>query len=489
MFPVDPILASTLNNPDQLFEQLGSFWKAYLNDVELLRYHQWAKLQLHADVYLRSVEVAAALSIDQVQPFVARQWRLIRLLESDLSADANVIKYGSGKTFGDGTIFGQIDEHSFAWKVPADIADIGLLVDHVIAPRHIYDVATCTFDPDRGELRFAVNPFTTLDVLPVYDASGALIDRQVLLWARNVKEDHNTPYLRYGGVLGVKSESSPDYVAILQACWHMLVGGPSIAELTRGLMASVGLPFCEGGETVEVVQVDDEGLAIVTDLRVYRYHADATPLVAVGDELEPGQALVDTVQVYEFGSGRPRTYDALAGLAAGPDLLNGVGSSVVFPNVDEEWAVQDDGDVRFTLYGDATDVEAFWDAIHAQGVAAGQTLGNLVGVTGPGSEIPVNPLKFVVDNLLGANLIVVVVKPEHFLAFEAGFLVRVKSLLPAGTLLLVQTDVQPLTDELDLTDFPASASVYDAIQAATDVADVSGPGLVYSDFEPHISVT
>lgn len=489
MFPADPVLNSTLVDPDQLFRQLGSFWQQYLVDKDLLRVHQWGKLQLHADAYLRAIELAAANSIEQVTPFCARQWRLIRLLESELTSDTNRVQYGSGKTFGDGTIYGQIQTQSYAWKVPEDIREIGLLVDHVINPTHVFDISNSSLDPDRSELRFSVNPFDLLDVLPVYDAAGTLIDRQVLLWGRNVAEDKDTPYLRYGAIIGVQGKSSRDYVAILRACWHMLVLGPSMADFTRGLLSSAGLPLVVGNETVESIQSDSTGKAIITDKSVYRVHGDATPLVTVGQTLREGDLLVDTVQILEFSSGVTRDYGALLGFAAGPELLNGVQGSVVFPNTNTTWTIRDDGDVEFTLYGDDQDITGFWDAVHQAGVAAGTTLAQLVGVTAPGVVKPVNPLHFVLDNVLGSNLLVVVVKPEHFLTFEPGFLVRVKTLLPAGTLLLVQMTLSPQTDSTDLGGLIDTAAAYDAIQPPDEAASVSATTLTYGDYTPTVTVS
>jgi hypothetical protein len=468
---------------------LGTFWQAYLADRDLLRTHQWGKLQLHADAYLRSVELAAANSIEQVTPFCARQWRLIRLLESELNQDPNKIRFGSGHTFGDGTLYGQLQAQSYVWVVPSDVKSIGLLVDHVVAPQHVFDASNCAFDPVRGELRFAANPFTFLPVLPVYDGAGTLIDRQVLLWARNVGEDKETPYLRYGAILGIQGKSSADYVAILRSCWHMLVLGPSVAEFAKGLLGSVGLPWVQGGETVERIASDSAGQAVITDKSVYRVHSGATILVSVGDQLTEGDFLVDTVQVLEFGTGEAHDYSSLLGLAAGPELVTGVQGPVVFPNVETTWEVQGTGDVQFTLYGDPRDTSGFWEAVHATGVAQGQTLAQLLGINAPGIVRAVNPLKFVVENILGANLLVVSVKPEHFLAFEPGFLTRVQRMLPAGTLLLIQTILQPRADSLDLGSFPATATAYAATEVLTDVSSISATVLTYTDFEPVVTAS
>jgi len=126
LFPADPILTGTLSNPDQLYNQLGTFWRDYLEDAELLRKHTWADLQVNADVYLRAIETASAGSIQTIKPFVARQWRLIRLLESELTLETNMVRYGSGRTYGDGLVYGQIESQPYAWQLAADIRGIGI---------------------------------------------------------------------------------------------------------------------------------------------------------------------------------------------------------------------------------------------------------------------------------------------------------------------------------------------------------------------------
>lgn len=480
MFPADPVVIDSLKDPSQLFLAMGSFWQQYLSDKELLRLHQFAVLQMHADVYLHAVEVSLATAIQTITPFSARQWRLVRLLESELTDTPNVIRYGSGHAYGDGSYYGQLENRSYVWPAAVDIARIGLLVDNILVPSHVFDASNCNFVD--GQLQFAVNPFDVLPTYPVYDAAGNIIDQQVLLWARNVYEDTREPYLRFGAVLKLNGTSSADYVEVLRACWAMLVKGPSIADLTRGLMASVGLRFTEGDETVQIIGVDDIGLAIITDQRVYRFNAAATPLVAVGDVLKPGQALADTVQLFEFNSGAPRDYGVLPGLAAGPELLNGVSGDIVFPNTDTTFTWVN-GDVEFTVYGAASDVSAFWAGVHSRG-----NLAAIVGVSGPGDHKPVNPLKFVTENIIGGNLLVIAVVPEHFLGYEPGFLDRIHTLLPAGTLVLVQTNLRPISDSVDLGTSIDVASVYDAIQAPVDSGGVSGSGLVYSDYAPSITV-
>jgi hypothetical protein len=491
LFPSDPTFLATLQEPTQLFDILGSFWQNTLSDRDLLVYHQFAKLQNHADVYLYGIQVAAAGSIQQVTPFIARQWRLITLLESQLVLAPNLVQYGSGRTYGDGLVYGQIADQSFVWTLPEDIKTIGLLIDNVINPKQVFDLSNSSYDPTTSQLRFAVNPFTLLTPAPVYDGSGAQVDRQILLFARNVSEDQAIPYLRYGSIVKVEGVSSTHYVDILRAVWSMLVRGPSLQALWQGLLASAGLSYCQGGETVQTIATDDDGLAIVTDQRVYRFHSTATALVDVGDTLQQGQPLVDTIQLFELGSATPPDLSSLKALALGPGLC-GVGGSprgeLIFPNLDGAYTWTGT-DAQFTLYGAPADINAFWSTVAARGAAAGKTLAQCVGVSATSGSVAVNPMKFVIDNVFGNNVILILMKPAAFLAHEVGFMGRVPGLIPAGTLLLTQIELQPLQDAVSLASSPDAVAVYTAFSPPTEVIAPTGGNLTFTDDVPIVWIT
>ncbi|NBO19072.1 MAG: hypothetical protein EBV03_07600, partial [Proteobacteria bacterium] len=70
------------------------------------------------------------------------------------------------------------------------------------------------------------------------------------------------------------------------------------------------------GEIVEVVTLDNRGLLICTDSTVYRFSADAAPIVAVGDRLLRGDQLVDVFQIFEINRGE--VSGAIAALALDP---------------------------------------------------------------------------------------------------------------------------------------------------------------------------
>ena len=183
------------------------------------------------------------------------------------------------------------------------------------------------------------------------------------------------------------------------------------------------------GETVEVVTSDNQGQLIITDKTVYRGHPNAVPLVSVGDVLQPNQDIYDTVQVLDLGDGKTDNLSVLQGLAITSAIAD-FDDVVVAPNDTGNWTSlgyrDGEPEVRFDLVGEPGAVESFWDGVHARGVATGKPLADFVNATDP-----VNPMQFLFDNLLGSNVILISIKPEHFLSDAKGFISRLETLVPA----------------------------------------------------------
>ena len=161
--------------PYDLFGLLGEFWRQQLSDAELLQFHNFAKLMNGEDALLRYDDLEAAAALKDVVPFLGRQWWLIELLESGLTVEPNVITYGtSDRTYGGGAVYGQTDSQSFAWTVPSQIRSIGLVMDAILEPGVIWDIADFAFDPVTSVLRFDSNPFSRVESELLYNADGSL---------------------------------------------------------------------------------------------------------------------------------------------------------------------------------------------------------------------------------------------------------------------------------------------------------------------------
>lgn len=503
MFPDSPSLRATMTTDSKaLFYALGEFWQCQLSDADLLALETFAELMVEEDVNLRNVDLTAAISIHTIQPFLTRQWGLLELLESGLAVEPNIIVFGAeGRRFDGSFVYGQTDASSFAWPAPAQLRSLGIITDRIVAPTYIWDITNFVFDASAGVLRFRENPFNSVPSELLYNSDGtpktytdaqgvSKQDRRLKLWMRDIEIDERTPFLRYGSVVNIGGESSQAYIDTVEATWSMLLQGPSVEALERGLLASAGLKYVESPETVEVVELDIDGLVVVTDKTVYRGHAKAIPLVSVGDHLKPGDFVFDTVVVTDFSDGRPDNISHINGLVLSSELADITGT-VVIPNRTGSWSVlgirDGEPEVRFEVLGSDRDVSEFWDRVHARGVATGKPLADFVD-----ASVAVNPLEFMLANILGNSLIFIEVKPQDFLTRETGFLGRIKSLLPAGVLVITQIALDPVEDSLSMAAIGSPEQVSASAGGSQDSVGITAgmavgnDSITTTDYEPKV---
>jgi hypothetical protein len=211
----------------------------------------------------------------------------------------------------------------------------------------------------------------------------------------------------------------------------------------------LGVPVVvEPAETVELIQKDNNYLVIATDKSVYKFNKEATATVSVGDTVYAGDWLVDTVQIYELNTGTvPDVLSVSAGLGF---LPGGFSDGIGFSNKDVPLVVETvDGKtkVSFELGGLPTDVELFWELTHQRGLASGKTLANYLDVRENPTDEPgaaslpatVNPLQFLVENVLRYNAFVVKIKVSAISGNVISKLVR--KITPPWTACILLLDI------------------------------------------------
>jgi hypothetical protein len=483
--------------PWALFALLGTFWKNYVDDRDTLRVHEFAHHEIHADTLTRADTLDSAASVLTVEPFRTQQWWAVQLRESELVTEPNLVVYGSGRTFGDGTVYGQVERHSYGWILPSTIRGVGLVVDRFENPGTVFDISNSSFDAQTSVLRFDENPFSTVEARLLYNSDGSAVtytgtdgsikqDREIVLWLRNVSFDQRDTFLRFGSIIKVSGSSSPAYQATVEAIWRALVMGPSMDVLWRGLLASTGLQYAAGDEVVESVGLDSENLVVTTSKTVYKGHSAAVAVVSAGDTLRAGQQIFDTVELIDVSDGLPDDLHGLAGVVLNQDLVDG-NVVVTAPNTPSTWTVIQDvvtgrPEFRFELIGAPADVETFWSAVHARGLQ-GTTVGE---ATGAQAGDPVNPAEFFVTNFFNGKLLIILLKPQHFLAQESGFLDRIRTLLPAGVLVLTQIALGDTSDTFAVDGTVDTVSVCSAVSATDTVNTNSGVGPLARDYQPSV---
>lgn len=451
-----------LDDAQRLLEVVGSFWADTYAGSDLVAELLLAKAQHQAQAHLDLLDLLASVSRLTVPVFHVENWTVLVLRESKLNS-LNVPKFdGTYRFDGEISYDTPVAGPLFAWPAPAGLAGVNVILDRIAAPRATYTAGLDCYVQD-GAVWFRSNPFENpeIQVGEIFEA-GVVVDRVVYLWAYRGEFDWGHTYNQFGYVLGVKLASSKRYREFVNAIYDGLVEGTT-ARCVEDMMAAVcDVPLALGTETVKHVLTDARGLWVITDQNAYGYSPNATAIVAVGDVVAAGDPLVDALRFYDFGRGQ--VPEDVKAIVLGRGLLRSdFNRELTFDNRDVPVLVTLDVDgytrVEFEIGGWPDDVQKFWDDTHAAGVAAGSTLAMALDTRTNKADQPtafalpasVNPVEFLVANVLRGNAFAIVVKPEAFgpdaLGLHNARLLR--KLVPPQTLCLLVTLLTP-TDTITM---------------------------------------
>lgn len=492
--------ATDLDRPEKLLSFCGSFWSDAFTGNDLTEAEQSARGQLDAQTALDFEGLLRAMSRLRINPFRRTVWYRLALRQS-LLIPAGMATYGDPRDFAYGgtpLIFYGVPpsamDAAFAWAAPGGLAEPGVLLNR-ITDAGLTLVPGLDFLYDGVNLVFRADPFANplVSVRDQLDDKGNVVDRVAELWMYGADFDHDDVFHQFGYAVTHPAPSGPAYKDFVNAVYDGLVHGGTALDVAGLFAAAADAPLARGDETVEAVVADSAFLWVVTDRHAYRCGRQATPLVAVGDVLRQGQPVCDAVTFFEFGTGAiPEGLDALA---VGPGLLaNGYVADLVFRNETVPLVVETDPmgftKVSFAIYGLAADVAQFWDEVHARGLAAGQTLAELLDQRPPASRttqptaaaLPatVNPLGFLVANVLRANAFLCRVKTTSFGPDALG-LTRasqaLRTILPPHTLCITLAELAGDEDAVILDgpgdpDDPGCEESFSSFSAGEPVDDV-----------------
>lgn len=439
-----------LDDADRLLDVVGSFWADTYAGNKLVSDLLYAKAQKQKQAHLDLLELVASISRFTVPVYHNETWTPLTLLESELNAP-NVPTFDGTYPF-NGTINFDtpVAGALYAWPAPGGLVSAQVIVDRISSATATYTAGTDVF-VQNGGVWFRENPFTSplLSPVEVFE-DGAIVDRSVTLWIYRGEFDQQHIYNQFGYVLGLKLESSEAYRNYVNAVYDGLVEGTS-ARCVEELMSAVcDVPLARETETVEHILTDTDQRWVVTDKNAYGFSLEANVIVAVGDVLSAGDPMTDALRFYDFGRGE--VPDDLTALALGRGLLSGAFfRELTFENEAKTLVVEEDVDgytrVEFEIHGWPSDVEKFWDDVHAAGVAADATLAmrldtrtNKVGQpTAIALPTTVNPLEFLIANVLRGNAFAIVVRPEAFGPHAVGLHAAraLRKLVPPQTLCLL----------------------------------------------------
>jgi hypothetical protein len=487
---------SDLDRSRVLLSVLGSFWRRTYAARDQVRSYVDGTAETVAQTYRNLLETAAALSRYEIPLFHVENWAPIALKKSEMNTgDVGAARFDSGLfAFNDG--LAKFDQPAaqpyFAFPRPADLVGVAQLFNKLVFPTvAMSEKADYVIDINRNALVFAENPFNNPALLrkPIYDGNQ-IVDEEIVVWGFRGHFDYQYVFKQFAYALGIRLATSQGYKDLTNAViTGLLNGGADSASLDLAVSALTGVAVAQDDETVEVVQLDSHGLFIATDKNVYRFTPGANPVVAVDDKLTPGDQLVDAVKIVELTSGAVPA--AITALALDSGFLSACfWGDLVFENKDVPLEVDTAHPsgytyVSFGLGGFPADVTRFFDEIHARGVEQAirppencppgirrHTLAHILDAraqpeyvadpqTYPVDEptaahLPavINPLRFVVANILRNNVFLIQIKSAGLGQNRLGLynIRHLRQMLPPHTAMVVIYELGGLRDTISGAD-------------------------------------
>lgn len=460
-----------------LLTTLGSFWRYYFGDRQLLSDHYRSLGHEQGQTYLDYLTAVGAVGRLDVPVFRTEDWYLLVLKQSDRDTVFNV--YGQDAvTYGWTYKYGDAQTAEVLFPLPENEDFFGTLAEIpcTIYNRVLYPSKTWTsgldfdIDRERGLIRFRDDPFTSgyVALRSVYDANGNVIDTEAGLWVYRGQFDIGLVYRQWGFAVAEQLQSSESYKSFVNALWDGYVFGPSSAAFSTIASALLGIPIVlEATETVEDVVTESTRKLVITDKHVYTYSLNATPIVAVGDVVRGGEQLTDALRVIDLSSGS-KDYSSVPGLVFDDNFLSGgYFSTLTFENtqVDVQYLGVDEDNkavVIFHINGFPGDVDRFWEQAQLLGKqAGGKTLAELLDTRANpvGQPLPaylpttINPLEFVIENILKNNLTIVKVR-ANAIGDDApglGLFKYLRDVIMPHTTYIVFVEISADTDTIDLS--------------------------------------
>lgn len=517
VLPVFP--AGDFDNVNVLLGSLGTFWSKYFEGKATLYGLLSGSAKLSIQTYIDWLETVACVSRFTTPIYNKKLWFALILRESEMDTGAaSLLTYSEDGDYGDSYRYGIPINDTFH-TVNTNIASISVITNKFVGATLMWTDGLDYFLKD-NIIYFRSNPFDNnkISKTSIVDSAGNVVDREIVLWAFNSREDLYYLYNHYGYAIKKKLESSESYKSLINSIWDGFVGGLTGQDLEWFFCAVAGVPcVLDTEETVEQIIPHNNKLVITTNENSYIYPADSIASVAVNQVVRAGQCLVDTVSVFDLanfddvrklitatfktdngsevdieptcvsssdGNCSPSVIKArkaakllpsssLQPLVTVVPLIKGmIGNNyegtISFYNtrglVDTS-TVDNSGLIKAEikpLAGSEEDIVLFWNSVHENGLSTGKTWYDLYG-----SVSWINPAGFVIDNFLRNNGIVVYLRYSRFssTATSTTVLDLIRRVLPAEKVVIVIVDVEILDEE------PINTEVFCESQSSSSATD------------------
>ncbi len=483
------------DQPGNLLAVLGSWWADTYSGRDQVAAVVQGKAQVENQSMLDLLELLASLSRFTVPIYHTDNWYPLYLLASQRNdAQTSLLRYDGSATYDAGNRYDIPTARAFhAFPRPANMVAAPLLMNRFVAPTMTQNSGIDYILADNAII-FRSNPFDDPRVATrVVYKDGIPVDTEALVWVFNGQFDWDTIYKQFAYVIGMRLKSSLGYRNLMNAVYDSMVGGTTRATMLQAFSAMTGVPLVqEDAETIVDIVTDSVNLIVITDLSVYKFGLAALPIVSIGDKVVRGQALTDALRFDELNRGI--VPPGLKSLAIGPGLLaTCFYADLVFedrfvPLVVDTHDPSGYTKVSWDLGGFPLDVQEFFDEMHSRGVAEAsrpvdpceglkKTIRypantcdevEVIGRRGTmahyldlrvesvgeptASQLPrtINPLRFLVENILRNNAFIVRIKAASANSNGVGLhnVRLLRKIMPPQTAMILIVDLTAAKDSV-----------------------------------------
>lgn len=498
-FPIYNYPTGSVTDPTVLYRSLGSFWNQIFQDQAFLKGYTIGLAEEAIQRYYDLLEVVNSYSVKDTPVFHKDKWRPIQILKSEFGSAPFVFE-PSAAVFGtqpgsDPYYANVVFQFGFQKRPSADVfifnvgkefKDFGVISDRIFNPSVFLCNGSDVILQD-GVLYFNQNIFdnpavTKTDVIlengtksQFTDTSGQLVDDQlIVLWAYHAEIDDDILFNNFGYIFNLHLDNNQFFKDMLKAIFNLFVDGPTVQNIISICSAFLNIQtVIEAEETVEYLFDDASFHFVVTDKNVYKFPIShiIKSTVFKGVVLSSGDSVTEDIEYYDnvITPGWWNITNVLRPkLALSQYLfLGSYNNQFVVSNDIDLVTVNSLGDIVFPIEGTTEDLAQFHTHLNANKVEIKAKL----GLGGPGTSAPIQPVDFIMENFLKANT--ALMKFRFALSeTQASFL----ALLP-----LLRANLPPYIYLIVDLDMVMPDEVYNKLNGATTIAFDVGDTVVNAD--------
>jgi len=471
--------SNDFQRPEFVRSLLGSVWThIYDPGRSLIDDRVRARTEFEEQNHRNLLEAAAAVSRYTVPIYHTENWYAFYLLESQINnndaalwrfddVDLPAFDASPGFQFDVPLVTGE-----FTFELPTGVVDIPLISNRITdSSRVLTKNLDFRVDSTRNGIIFKQNPFSdelfaTRDVFE----NGVRVDKELVLWLFRPQIDWDLVYQHFGYVLDLELPASEPYRDLVNCIMDGIAGGTALEQVECMVSMMTGIPLVrDRAETVTDIRKDALHLLVTTDQHVYKHNLTSTAVVAIGDELVAGTPLITGFEQLTPSSGQ--TSANLPALVMGGGMLsNDFRGELIFENTAVALSVTGavgQERIEFSLGGHPLDVELFWDTVHARRLTYNTSLFDLMLAETAPLASTINPLEFLLANILRNNVVIFRVNAVDFTEFALGLgpSKLLRRITPPHITLLLVIELSPFSDSVTIDNVDDSQmGTFDAME-------------------------